>query len=206
MRLAHEVHDIVGHALAAIQMQADIALHVGEDATGHEHKALTTISRSSRMAMDELRLALGTVRAETPGADPEPPPGLGRLDRLIEGVEAAGTHVELAVRGRPYDPPPGVDLTAYRLVQESLTNVVKHGTHPRANVTVTFSADRLHVEIANDHTAPNVDLRRSTGLGTSSMHRRVEGLGGTFRAGHHEDELRYVVAATLPTDHTEVTR
>lgn len=204
LRLAHEMHDIVGHALAAIQMQADIALHVSDHAVGQERKALTTISRASRDAMQELRTALNPTR-EVSAADREPPPGLGRIERLIEGVEDAGTPIRLDVRGNHRELPPDVDLAAYRLVQESLTNVVKHGTGTRAIVTVSYAADRLDLEVSNHHTA-GAATGRGSGLGTASMRRRVQDLGGTFHAGHHPDEQHYVVTASLPTDLPEATR
>lgn len=204
LRLAHEMHDIVGHALAAIQMQADIALHLSDHAPGQERTALTTISRASRDAMGELRSALNTAQAEPGAAHREPTPGVGRLDRLIKGVEAAGTPVGLTIRGRPRVLPPSIDLAAYRLVQESLTNVVKHGTHPEAVVTITYAPGLVNLEIANDHTA-DPDLPHGDGLGTASMRTRVEDLDGTFHAGHRHDEQRYVVTATLPTELPEAT-
>lgn len=205
LRLAHEVHDIVGHALAAIQMQADIALHIGDDTRDQQRAALVTISRASRDAMGDLRSALGTAPPATTSTDLDPPPGLDRLDRLIAGVQAAGTQVRLDVRGRRRILPAGVDLAAYRLVQESLTNVVKHSSQPHAVVTVSHAPDRLELEITNSHHA-GADGPRVAGLGTASMRTRVENLGGSFRAGYDHDERRYVVTAVLPTHVEEVTR
>lgn len=202
LRLAHEVHDIVGHALAAIQMQADIALHVGEGPRNQERMALATISLASRDALDELRWTLRTHRDEPDDRD-QRPPGLGRIDRLVAGVEAAGTRVDVEVRGGRRELPERVDLAAYRLVQESLTNVVRHGSDPHATVTVTYTPDELRLEIANGHPAPPVSGRRGHGLGTSGMRSRVEALGGTFHAGHRDDET-YVVAAALPLAPEEV--
>ena len=191
LRLAQEVHDVVGHALAAIQMQADIALHVGPD---QEQAALATISRASREALEELRTTLSTAHPKG-GDDRTPTPGLARLDSLVAGVEAAGTHVELSVRGKARDLPARVDLAAYRLVQESLTNVVKHSAHPRAEVTVTYAPDEVRLRIANDDLAVGPV---EAGLGTSGMRTRVEQIGGTFRAGHDPSRRRYVVTATIP--------
>ena len=199
LRLAQEVHDVVGHALAAIQMQADIALHVGPE---QEEAALATISRASREALEELRTTLSTAHPEG-GGDRTPTPGLARLAALVAGVEAAGTHVDLSVRGKAHDLPARVDLAAYRLVQESLTNVVKHSAHPRAEVTVTYGPDELRLRIANDDLAVGPVGAGPVegpieGLGTSGMRTRVEQLGGTFRAGHDGDRRRYVVTATIP--------
>ena len=185
----------MGHALAAIQMQADIALHVGPQ---QEQTALATISRASREALEELRTTLSTAHPKG-GGDRTPTPGLARLEALAAGVEAAGTHVDLSVRGKPHDLPARVDLAAYRLVQESLTNVVKHSAHPRAEVTVTYAQDEVRLRIANDDLAVGpVDEGPVEGLGTTGMRTRVEQLGGTFRAGHDAGRRRYVVTATVP--------
>ncbi|NJP35049.1 sensor histidine kinase [Micromonospora thermarum] len=133
LRLAQEVHDIVGHGLAAIQMQADIALHLRRTKPAQALVALEAISRASADALAELRATLAAISPVGAGqrsGDRAPTPGLDRLDDLCERVRAAGVSVALAVHGRRRRLPPAVDVAAYRVLQESLTNVVKHSAHP----------------------------------------------------------------------------
>jgi signal transduction histidine kinase len=196
LRVAQEVHDVVGHGLAAIKMQADIALHVMSRRPGQAQVALETISRTSRQALDELRTTLAAVR-HADGDDRSPTAGLGRLDDLRRRMAEAGVTVRLHTTGeRAGALPAAVDLAGYRVVQESLTNVLRHGRCERADVTVRYTADSVTVTIANPITgtpAPGAD----TGTGISGMRARVEALGGDFVAG--PVARRFEVQARLPT-------
>ncbi|KAB1924797.1 sensor histidine kinase, partial [Micromonospora sp. ALFpr18c] len=146
LRIAQEVHDVVGHGLAAISMQAEIALHLLPKRPEQAEVALTAISRTSREALDELRVTLGAVRR---GAEREPVPGLARLPALRERLAGAGLAVEVRVVGGPRELPAAVDLAAYRVVQEALTNVLRHAGVASAEVTVDYRADEVTVEVTD---------------------------------------------------------
>ena len=139
LRLAQEVHDVVGHGLAAIQMQADIALHLRRTRPAQAGEALEAISRASAEALAELRTTLAAI-APSEHDSPEsraPTPGLARLDDLVARVSDAGVTVDAAVTGTRRPLPPSVDLAAYRVLQESLTNVVKDRKSTRLNSSHT---------------------------------------------------------------------
>ncbi|MER6992555.1 histidine kinase [Saccharopolyspora hirsuta] len=193
LRIAQEVHDVVGHGLAAIKMQADVALHVLAKKPEQAEVALEAISRTSSDALDELRATLAVVRRSSAQA-----PGLARLDDLLQRMREAGVSVELSTVGEARQLPPVVDLTSYRILQESLTNVPRHSGDKRAEVTVEYAADAVVLTVANP-------LSGSTGggggLGLPGMRQRVASLGGEFEAGPTADR-RFTVHARLPTGGT----
>ncbi len=191
LRVAHEVHDVVGHGLAAIQMQADIALHVMDRDPEAGRRALEAISRSSEDAMRELRSTLQVVRREAPRT---PGPGAAEIEALCRRTRDAGVDLDLEITGERRDLPSAVDLAAYRVVQESLTNVVRHGSVSRARVQVDYAPDSVTLRVSNPGPAGRTG---SGGLGIDGMRRRVTELGGTFAAGPASDE--FVVTAALPT-------
>lgn len=199
LRVAQEVHDIVGHGLAAIQMQADIALHLETRKPGQAHVALDAISRTSADALAELRSTLGSVRRDPSAADDAraPTPGLDRVDELCRRIEAAGVTVEVSVTGRRRAVPPAVDVAAYRIVQESLTNVVKHAADRRATVGVHYDDAAVRLRVTNQ---ARVGATPGTGLGIAGMHRRVAALGGHLTAGADTHPGVFAVAATIPTE------
>jgi signal transduction histidine kinase len=199
LRLAQEVHDVVGHGLAAINMQATIALHIlsseqsrsseqslsGERGAGRDPaqagRALEAISRASADALAELRATLAEIAPSGTGDAARPPtPGLARLDDLRRRVDDAGVAVEVTTHGRPRPLPDAVDTAAFRVLQEALTNVVKHSAHPRALVDVTYGRDSVTLTVTNQDLAPD---GQADGFGIAGMRRRVEHLGGTLRAG-----------------------
>ncbi|MFE7504050.1 sensor histidine kinase [Promicromonospora sp. NPDC057488] len=190
LRLAHEVHDVVGHGLAAIQMQADIALHLGrpDDAS----TALEAISKAANEALTELRTTLADIR---PGGGPDraPTAGLANLEVLAERVRSAGVAVDLRVTGPPRPLPDAVDLAAYRVLQESLTNVVKHGADAAARVEVTYEPDAVQLAVRNPRSP---DGGFVAGFGITGMRHRVESLGGRLDAGPVDESFE--VRATLP--------
>lgn len=200
LRLATEVHDIVGHGLAAIQMQADIALHIADAKPDQARVALQAISSASATALGELRSTLSaiTTDSEQKHKDPAhaPTPGLARVNHLCDRVRAAGAHVELSVTGQPRPVPPDVDIVAYRLVQESLTNVVKHAARRDAQVTIAYNKDTLTVTVTNPHDRAPI----KEGFGIRGMRRRVEQLHGQFLI-KHGDTL--TIRAELPTPQEE---
>ncbi|GAB2587583.1 two-component sensor histidine kinase [Paractinoplanes abujensis] len=168
LRVAQEVHDVVGHGLAAIQMQADIALHLRDARPELALEALETISKASSEALDELRATLAGLSS----------PGLSGLEDLCARVRTAGVAVDLTVDGTPSPLPTAADVAAYRVLQEALTNVVKHADQPRARVTIQHRPDRVDLGVFNSVAAAG----HSDGFGITGMRRRVEQLGGDLTA------------------------
>lgn len=179
IRLAQEVHDIVGHGLAAIQMQADVALHVEEQQTERTRNALEAISRASSEAFEELRSTLDVLN-DRRGAARTPAPGLGDIDELCDRIRTAGVSVDLRVEGSRPEVPLAVGLAVYRILQASLTNVVRHGAVPTATVRLVFEDDVIELRVTNPGPAT---AESQSGHGISGMRRRVETLGGIFEAG-----------------------
>jgi signal transduction histidine kinase len=187
LRIAQEVHDVVGHGLAAINMQAEIALHLLPKRPEQAGEALTAISHTSKRALDELRATLAVVR-RADGADNRAPiPGLARLDDLVTRMSGTGVPVSVEVTGERGDLPAAVDLAAYRVVQESLTNVLRHAGPASATVRLSHRPDRLTVRVSDtgrgvpgDGGAP---AESPGGHGIVGMRERVTALGGTFEAG-----------------------
>jgi signal transduction histidine kinase len=193
LQLAHEVHDVVGHGLAAIQMQADIALHLGtpRDAS----TALEAISKAANEALTELRTTLADIRPGSAGSVPEraPTAGLANLEVLAQRVRSAGVSVDLVVSGTPRPLPDAVDLTAYRVLQESLTNVVKHGAGSAARVEVEYEPDGVRLAVRNPRSPDGAFV---AGFGITGMRHRVESLGGRLDAGPVDESFE--VRAALP--------
>ena len=188
LRIAQEVHDVVGHGLAAIQLQAEIALHLRQSRPEQADAALTAISAASAEALTELRATLAPGPAV--GA-----PGLDRAGRLCDRVRATGVSVDLTVSGPERPLRTAADLTAYRVLQEALTNVVRHSAHPRAEVTIDHQPRTVELRIRNQA----LDVEHAEGLGIGGMRRRVEQLGGTLTAGPGTNGT-FTVRATIPRD------
>jgi signal transduction histidine kinase len=156
-RIAGELHDVVTHNVSVMIVQAGAARQVLTESPGEAREALLAVESSGRAAMTELRHLLGLLSPPEAGAegaspgeeDLRPQPGLGQLQPLIDRISAAGLPVELHVAGVPRALPPGQDLTAFRVVQEALTNVIKHAGKPRTAVTLDYRADDLVVEVAD---------------------------------------------------------
>jgi signal transduction histidine kinase len=181
LRVAQEVHDVVGHGLAAINMQAEIALHLLPTRPQQADEALSAISRTSKEALDELRATLTVVRRSDPSGVRAPTPGLARLDDLVDRMAGTGVAVTVEVTGPPGDLPAAVDLAAYRLVQESLTNVLRHAGPASAAVRVSQEPDQLTVTVTD--TGRGAAPPEAGGHGIVGMRERVTALGGTFEAG-----------------------
>lgn len=196
VRLASEVHDIVGHGLAAIQMQADIARHVRDRKPEQVDIALDAISRASAEALAELRATLAAITPETTAASQDsraPTPGLARVATLCERMSDSGIHIDLSISGDPRPVAPAVDVAAYRVVQESLTNVAKHATERHASVEVRYEPDAVDVEVVN----PSASEEPVTeGFGIVGMRRRVDAVGGEITVSRAGREFR--VAAVFP--------
>jgi signal transduction histidine kinase len=191
LRVARELHDVVSHSIAMINFRAGVALHVIDRRPGEARSALEAIRQGSAGAMQELRAALGVLRDPEGGSPRAAVPGLAQLEELVAGVAGAGRVVELVVEGDPGELPPAVDLTAYRVVQESLTNVVRHAGPAAATVRVAYRPDQVVVEVTDDGNGlESASGRRSTdsdpqirGSGIAGMRERVAAAGGELDAG-----------------------
>lgn len=194
LRIAQEVHDVVGHGLAAIKMQADVALHLlGRDPHQAE-RSLQAISRTATEALSEVRSTLAVVRQHD--TDRAPTPGLDRLDDLLRRMTEAGLRVELETTGTRRELPDAVDVGGYRVVQESLTNVLRHSRHKIATVRLSYGPDAVVIEVSNPDDAERAD--NGSGFGIQGMAERVGAVGGEFSAGHTDDG-HFRVRASLPT-------
>lgn len=185
LRVAQEVHDIVGHGLSAINMQAEIALHLLAKRPEQAEVALTAISRTSREALDELRVTLQVVRSSGVPETRTALAGLARLDDLVARMSETGVAVRVETSGRPGPLPSAIDLAAYRVVQESLTNVLRHAGPASATVRIGYEAAEVTVEVTDSGSRSiRTDTpRRDGGHGLAGMRERVDALGGTLDAG-----------------------
>jgi signal transduction histidine kinase len=201
LRLARELHDVVAHAISVIAVQSGVGAHVAATQPEEAAKALAAIEVTSRAALIELRRLLGVLRQEgEPQGDLAPVPGLADLDALLAEVAKAGLGVRLRVEGTPAPLPAGVDLSAYRIVQEALTNVVKHAGPARAQVTIGYRDQEVTVEVTDDGrgvTVPTGDGRARVGHGPIGMRERVQVFGGDLETGPRSGG-GFRVAARLP--------
>ena len=196
-RIARELHDVIAHSVSVMVVQAQAGPRQVDDrelVLG----AFRSIEVSGREALVELRRLLGVLRTgdERPAVVPQP--GLGSLQSLVEQVRRAGLPVEFRVEGTPTPLPPGVDLSAYRIVQEALTNTLKHGGQAAAEVVVRYEAGALEVEVV-DNGAGSQAGGNGTGHGLIGMRERVALHGGMLEAGARGDR-GYAVRARLPLE------
>ncbi|MEV7289046.1 sensor histidine kinase [Streptomyces sp. NPDC093252] len=193
LRIAQELHDVLAHSISVINVQAGVGLALLDSDPEQARAALTTIKAASKEALGEVRQVLDTLRA--PGDAPRAPaPGLDRLPELVEQAASAGLAVR--VEGRPPRLPPGTDLAAFRIVQEALTNVVRHSGSRRARVRLAHDGSALRLRIDDDGPATGADAGGS-GNGLAGMRERAAALGGTIEAGPRPDG-GFRVLAELP--------
>ncbi|MFU8850294.1 sensor histidine kinase [Micromonospora sp. SL1-18] len=202
LRVAREVHDVVGHGLAAIHMQAEIALHLLAKRPEQAEAALTAISRTSKEALDELRVTLTVVRRDEAVDERAPAPGLAQVPQLRERLAGAGVPVTVEVEGEPRVLPVAVDLAAYRVVQEALTNVLRHAGPATATVRLRYAPTEVTVEVTDTGRAAAAPPPGPNGYGLAGMRERVTALGGSFTAGPASTG-GFRVYATLPLEETE---
>jgi signal transduction histidine kinase len=201
LRLARELHDLVAHSMIVIAVQSGVGAHVASTQPEEAAKALAAIEATSRAALEELRRLLGVLRQDSePKGDLTPVPGLADLDSLLAEVAKAGLAVRLRVEGTPSQLPTGVDLSAYRIVQEALTNVVKHAGPARAQVVVGYRDQAVTLEVTDDGRGGATlagDSRAGTGHGLIGMRERVAAFGGDLETGPRPGG-GFRVAARLP--------
>jgi signal transduction histidine kinase len=198
LRIAREVHDVVAHGLAVINMQAGVGLHVLDRRPEKARDALARIKEASKHALDDLRGTLAVFRMPEDAIEPRTPwPGLGRLDELIAGMRESGLSVNLAVTGEGGDLPAHVDLAAYRIVQESLTNVLRHAGPIEATVRVDRRHSEVAIEITDDGAGCPSASASGGGHGIAGMQERALAVGGSLEAGPRP-EGGFRVRAQLP--------
>jgi len=179
-RIARELHDVVAHSLSVVVVQAQAASRVLEGEQASARESLAAIDATGRQALSEMRRLVGLLREDDEPAL-EPQPGIAQLDTLLDHVREAGLPVDLVVEGVPRPLPPGVDLSAYRIVQEALTNALKHAGPARARVVVRFAEGGVELEIADDGRGPAG--ARGDGHGLAGMTERVALFGGELDTG-----------------------
>jgi signal transduction histidine kinase len=204
LRIARELHDVVAHAMSIIAVRSGVARLVIDVRPDEAREALGIIEGTSRQALAEMRLLVGVLRGhETPdgAADREPAPGLAELPGLIGRINEAGVSVSLRVEGEPRPLPAGVDLSAYRIVQEALTNVVRHAAPAAAELTVRYQPDEVVIEVTDDGCArgarPAGRVQNGTGHGIAGMRERAGVYGGGLVAEPTAAGFR--VLARIPT-------
>jgi signal transduction histidine kinase len=201
LRLARELHDVVAHAMSVIAVQSGVGAHIANTQPKEAAKALVAIEATSRGALEELRRLLGVLRQEhEPQGDLAPIPGLADLDSLLAEVSKAGLAVKLRVNGTRPPVPAGVDLSAYRIVQEALTNVVKHAGPAHAQVTIGYRDQDVTVEVTDDGqgaVTSGSDGQAGSGHGLIGMRERVAAFGGELEVGPRPGG-GFRVAARLP--------
>jgi signal transduction histidine kinase len=194
LRIARDLHDSLTHQISVIKVQSEVAVHVARRRGEQVSEALLAIQQAGREASRELRATLEALRDD----DTTPPPGLDHLPELVKRFQGTGLETTLTVEGHPRAVPDAVSRTAYRIVQESLTNVTRHASATTASVLIDYRPDGLRVHIDDDgkdtvHSAP------TPGLGLLGMRERVSALGGRLRA-EPRTAGGFTVQAELPTD------
>ena len=204
LRIAQELHDVIGHSLGVIALQAQVGAHVIHADPAEAKAALAAVSSTSRTALAEIRRILGSMH-DAAAEGYHPAPGLASVGDLGAEFTGAGLPVEVRTVGTPEPVPAALDVTAYRLVQEALTNVAKHAGRSRATVTVRYEPGALGLEILDEGPTDGTPTRRayspstdaSPGHGQLGMRERVAVWGGSLETGPRP-EGGYVVRAHLP--------
>ncbi|MFF9121933.1 sensor histidine kinase [Streptomyces sp. NPDC014889] len=185
LRIARDLHDVVAHHIALVNVQAGVAAHVMDKRPDQAKEALGHVREASRSALDELRATVGLLRQSgDPEAPTEPAPGLDRLDELVGTFRSAGLHVEVARADHGTTLPAAVDLAAFRVIQEALTNVQKHaGTQAKAEVSVVRVGPHIEITVLDDGAGRTVGAQPGGGHGLLGMRERVTALVGTLTTG-----------------------
>jgi signal transduction histidine kinase len=202
-RIARDLHDIVSHSLSVVITLADAAAVVGRADPARGAEAMTDASEVAREALADLRAMLGVLRTDEPAGGLAPQPGLGDLDALVERIRATGLPVDLTVEGTPFPLGAATELTTYRIVQEALTNTLRHAAARQAAVTIVYDRPQVRLRVADDGPAwaaagPQRADDGHRGHGIDGMRERAALHGGTLRAGPNPDAPEgWLVEATL---------
>jgi signal transduction histidine kinase len=187
LRIARDLHDVLAHNISVINVQANTALHLIDRQPERAAAALTAIHEVSKQALAELRSVLGVLREDGAGAPRAPSPGLSRLDDLADSAASAGLTVRIERDGTQRQLPADVDVAAYRIVQEALTNCARHSAGSTATVRVRYSDDDVVVQVDDEGTGagpvPRPTADGSGGNGIAGMTERAHALGGSLQAG-----------------------
>jgi signal transduction histidine kinase len=185
LRIARELHDVTAHSLSIVAVQSGVALHVLDTDPEAARTALRAIRETSRDSLQELRGMLGVLRGSadlSPGAPLAPVPGLARLEELVRPLRDAGLAVEIVGAGTVPALPAIVDASAYRIIQEALTNVLRHAGSASVHIELDPAEDSLRLEVADDGSG-SIEREKAEGHGIAGMRERTLALGGTFVAG-----------------------
>ena len=183
LRIARELHDVVAHTMATINVQAGVAAHVLPTRPEAVAESLQVIKAASKEGLRELRAILNVLR-QADDADPtQPAPGTAQLEALIAGARQAGLDTTLSVTGKPVPLPAAVDLAAYRIVQESLTNAIRHAGPATAAVALGYARDELRIDVTDTGRGPALAASSNGGHGLAGMRERAVTVGGTLETG-----------------------
>ncbi|MGH3935107.1 MAG: sensor histidine kinase [Pseudonocardiaceae bacterium] len=198
LEIARDLHDVLAHNISLINVQASVALHLLDEQPDAARGALTTIKQASKDVLTEMRAVLGVLRAVDEAAPRLPAPSLARLDELAARSRDAGLDLHTEVRGDPVPLPSSVDVAAYRVLQEALTNAARHGAAARADAVITYGGDALTVQVHNQTADASSPGMEGTGNGIAGMRERVTALGGEFSAGVPAGGREFQVRAHFP--------
>jgi signal transduction histidine kinase len=197
VRIARELHDVVAHSVSVMVVQIGGARGILDSEVDTARETLRSAEETGRQALAEMRRMLGILRAPDDSGTLTPQPGLDQVDTLVEKARAAGLAVEVRTEGARHPLSPGVDLAAYRIVQEALTNAVKHAGPARAEVVLRYAADEIEIEVRDDGHGPPRPGRANAGHGLVGMTERVALYGGALSAGARNGG-GFAVHARLP--------
>jgi signal transduction histidine kinase len=197
LRIARELHDVVAYSFATIKVQAGVALHLLDGEPAALAEALQAIDSASKEALGEVRQILGQLRCADDVEPHSTAPGVEELERLAATMTAAGVETQLVVTGTARPLPPAVDLTAFRVAQESLSNVLRHAGSTSAVVTLAYEADCISVRVENEEGEQRDMGQRGSGHGLVGMRERVAEVGGRLDAGPRSSG-GFCVSARLP--------
>ena len=196
-RIARELHDIVAHSVSIMVLQVGAIRHKLPEMLAEDRDALKGVERTGRGALAEMRRLLGAMRRDGDGLELAPHPGVDRLDSLLEDVGRTGLPVRLHVDGEPFPLPRAIDLSAYRIVQEGLTNAVKHAHASQVDVTFQYASDELQIKVRDN--GEGVSASDGLGHGLVGIRERVKIYGGEMTAGAAPDG-GFLLVARLPLE------
>ncbi len=203
--IARELHDVLAHSISMINVQAGVALELMDERPEQARTSLATIKQASKDALVEVQSVLGALRQAGETAATTPAPSVVDFDRLLSGARSAGLQVDARVEGETHPLPVGTDLAAYRILQESLTNVVRHAGATTVTVRLAYGPRELTVEVVDNGQAPAGNGSRNGGSGIAGMRERATALGGELEAGRRLGDgfrvlARLPLAASGPED------